>query len=301
MKIYDGKNSNGEFIYFEIPNTFLSRKVAIKIIKKIPNVEIIEEEIKDDAFCIFKLGEKIFEIMEPFGDNSRYHIGEKVAQNSNEIKTIRQIFLDYKPKRKKMVKKIIWFLLGILLLPILMVIYVLMLSLIPFRISVWLFILTLTLVLAILVKQRKQNIAFFVGLRIFIIGFIVLLISLFLLDGMVSYSRMMEKARQDEAKYVLKELRTICVAAFENLKNLDSAIESTNKKIIDDKNIPGPGPNNCISTNSFYYSLKKTDNSKVAFIATRCISNGKVPQGVKAYNLKLITDCSTGEDTWETP
>lgn len=97
MKIYDGKNDHGELIYFEIPNIFLSRRAAIKIIKNIPDAEIIEEEIKDDVFCTFKLGENIFEIMEPFGDNSRYHIGEKIAQNSDGLKTIRQIFLDFRP------------------------------------------------------------------------------------------------------------------------------------------------------------------------------------------------------------
>jgi hypothetical protein len=98
MKIYEGYNNDGELAYFEVPNTFLSRKTAIKIIKEIPNVEVLKEEKRGDVFCVFKLNEKEFEIWEPYGDNSRYHIGEKGEVNcSKELQIIRQKFSAHKP------------------------------------------------------------------------------------------------------------------------------------------------------------------------------------------------------------
>jgi hypothetical protein len=75
----------------------LSRRTAIKIVKSIPGVEVIEEKIRDDAFCTFKLGDRIFEIWEPFGDNSRYHISERPITDSNELEVIKESFSDFKP------------------------------------------------------------------------------------------------------------------------------------------------------------------------------------------------------------
>lgn len=96
MKIYEGYNDSGELIYFEISNTFLPRKFAVKIIKKIPHVEILQEDKREDTFCIFKIGDKVFEMWEPFGDNSRYHIAEKGAlRNSNELEIIKQNFSNH--------------------------------------------------------------------------------------------------------------------------------------------------------------------------------------------------------------
>jgi hypothetical protein len=98
MKLFEEHNEEGELVYFEVPNTFLSRKSAVKIIKGIPNVVILKEEKREDVFCTFRLGDKVFEIMEPFGDNSRYHIGEAQIQNSRELEIIKQEFSVHKPE-----------------------------------------------------------------------------------------------------------------------------------------------------------------------------------------------------------
>ena len=97
MKIFEGHNTEGDLVYFEVDNTFLSRKTAISIIKEIPDVNVLHEEKCEDVFCIFEVGGKLFEIMEPFGDNSRYHIGEKPIQKSNELEIIIKKFIDFKP------------------------------------------------------------------------------------------------------------------------------------------------------------------------------------------------------------
>jgi hypothetical protein len=43
------------------------------------------------------LNNRIFEIWEPFGDNSRYHIGERAIANSNELEIIKQKFSEFRP------------------------------------------------------------------------------------------------------------------------------------------------------------------------------------------------------------
>jgi hypothetical protein len=97
MKIYEGHDEEGKLVYFEVPNSLLSRRMAIKIVKNTPGVEIKEETIREDVFCTFKVGDRILEIWEPFGDNSRYHIGERPVANSNELEIIKQRFSDFKP------------------------------------------------------------------------------------------------------------------------------------------------------------------------------------------------------------
>ena len=96
MKTYDGHNDKSELVYFEIPNIFLPRRTAIKIIKSIPTVQVIKENLRDDNFLEFKVNNKSFEIMEPFGDNSRYHIGEKEVQFSKELILLKEKFATHK-------------------------------------------------------------------------------------------------------------------------------------------------------------------------------------------------------------
>ncbi len=97
MKICEGYDKEGKLVYFEVPNLLLSRRTAIKIVKSIPDVQVIKEKTREDVFCAFKVGDRIFEIWEPFGDNSRYHIGERPITNSNELEMIKQRFSDFKP------------------------------------------------------------------------------------------------------------------------------------------------------------------------------------------------------------
>ena len=97
MKIFEGKDKQENLIYFEIQNTFFfGRRELIKAIKKLNGAEIISTSIRDDLFCIFKFGSKVFEVLEPFGDNSRYHISEEIAKNSKELLSLKEYFFTYK-------------------------------------------------------------------------------------------------------------------------------------------------------------------------------------------------------------
>ena len=92
MKIYEGLNDKGQLAYFEVSNGFLTRKSAVGIIREIPGAQIIKVEIGKDTFCIFKLGGRVFELMEPFGDSSRFHIGEPSVRYSPELLLLKDKF-----------------------------------------------------------------------------------------------------------------------------------------------------------------------------------------------------------------
>ena len=95
MKIFDGLNDAGKLHYFEISNSLVSRGRACDIVASIPGAEIIKRSSSrwaDDVFCVFRLGDKLIEIWEPFGDNSRFHIGANPPGWCQELAQVREIF-----------------------------------------------------------------------------------------------------------------------------------------------------------------------------------------------------------------
>ncbi len=52
----------------------------------------------DDTFCVFRLGGKTFELWEPFGDNSRFHVAAAPPlAPSSELEAVRAAFLEFRP------------------------------------------------------------------------------------------------------------------------------------------------------------------------------------------------------------
>jgi hypothetical protein len=79
MKILGTLGSSGRLLYFEVSNALLSRRAAWRIVSRLPGVMISSSPgywpfNGDDVFCKFDLEGKHFEIWEPFGDNSRFHV-----------------------------------------------------------------------------------------------------------------------------------------------------------------------------------------------------------------------------------
>ncbi len=97
MKIFEGKDEKGDLVYFEVPNTFLSRRSAVNIIRRLHNANVLSTEYKNDIFCTFILNNRSFELLEAFGDNSRYHIGEKNIKSSSELEILKNAFKSYTP------------------------------------------------------------------------------------------------------------------------------------------------------------------------------------------------------------
>ena len=102
MKIYDGRDEKGELIYFEVPNHFLSRIAACKLVAALPGSNVTFRQrlftvFADDVFCKFELGGRNFELWEPFGDNSRFHVAALPLTACAELETLRKAFEAHRP------------------------------------------------------------------------------------------------------------------------------------------------------------------------------------------------------------
>jgi len=97
MKTYLYKSDEEKLISFEVSNTLIGRRRVVKILNKIPEVEIIQTPkflswLREDVFCRFKLKNKTFTVEEPFGDNSRYLICSSSPEPCAEIEIIEKVF-----------------------------------------------------------------------------------------------------------------------------------------------------------------------------------------------------------------
>src|SRR3954470_1568030 len=78
MWVHSGFDAQGKLHYFEI-SSLITRWLAYRVAASIAGVEIVKKPgwrfTDTDTFCIFKYRGKLFHIWEPWGDNSRFHIG----------------------------------------------------------------------------------------------------------------------------------------------------------------------------------------------------------------------------------
>jgi hypothetical protein len=98
MQVYDLNDKNDQVFAFEVNNTSLGRSVVVEIIQALHNVKIISRPkalswLREDVFCEFEVAGCLFQVLEPFGDSSRYWIGPKDNQRHPQIDTIRELFL----------------------------------------------------------------------------------------------------------------------------------------------------------------------------------------------------------------
>ncbi|MGA2775882.1 MAG: prepilin-type N-terminal cleavage/methylation domain-containing protein [Candidatus Omnitrophota bacterium] len=120
---------------------------------------------------------------------------------------------------------------------------------------------------------------------------VIIIIGVLATLGFVQYSAVIEKARGAEARAVISTLRSQLAA-----KSMggETAINSTALGI-------GAGiPSSCAATNFFSYSIDTScSTTTCTFIATRCTSAGKTPNGSTSGTLTLSWT-SGGTDTWAT-
>jgi len=91
-------DDNGELTGFEIPNNFISSKSIASFIEKATGATIVAVRKMFDASEIhvnFVFENTEFEVWEPFGDNSRLHIGPKEKAKTETIKTLEQMISTY--------------------------------------------------------------------------------------------------------------------------------------------------------------------------------------------------------------
>jgi len=104
MKIYGIPSSSDRFAAFEIDNGRIGRRGACRVVRSIPGAMLLKEPVllswfREDVFCKFQVGNQLFEIEEPFGDNSRYWVGPagvgtngKLLEWTPEIELVRRAF-----------------------------------------------------------------------------------------------------------------------------------------------------------------------------------------------------------------
>jgi hypothetical protein len=95
VRIFDLRNKAGEIHAFEIRNLFVSRKRACRIAASVPGAEMLHASkswFADDPFCVFRLGSRVIEITEPFGDSSRFLVGGNPPGWSDELSRVREVF-----------------------------------------------------------------------------------------------------------------------------------------------------------------------------------------------------------------
>lgn len=100
MKVFDLYNTDGQLQAFEIGNSFLSRLRMARILSSFWGVTMTRRpklfsRLREEEFCEFRLNNKAFRVWEPFGDNSRYHVGQKSAEPCEEIQILRNAFAFY--------------------------------------------------------------------------------------------------------------------------------------------------------------------------------------------------------------
>ena len=98
MKIFEGRDDQGSLIYFEIANTLLSRRAASLLVSRLPGVVTLRKPSMfslfgaDEVFCVFQLEGGQFELWEPFGDNSRFHVAANPLEPCVALDRLRLAF-----------------------------------------------------------------------------------------------------------------------------------------------------------------------------------------------------------------
>ena len=101
MRVFEHYDDRGHIRAFEIPNLLITRREVTKLVASIPGVEIAKtpQLFRDnDVFCEFVFGGKHIQVLEPFGDTSRYlFITEKSDDLGQVYGPIIAAFRRYRP------------------------------------------------------------------------------------------------------------------------------------------------------------------------------------------------------------
>jgi len=96
MKTFDLQDKSGLVTSFEVRSTFLSRYAIPGIVASIPGAKVVRKQARFaaalDDFCVFTVDGAMFEVVEPFGDNSRYWINSIPPEPSEQLNQVRAAF-----------------------------------------------------------------------------------------------------------------------------------------------------------------------------------------------------------------
>ena len=97
MKIRRYDNDEDKYHCFSVSNNFLTRRGAVRVLKKIPDIEILTEPkwFGSEVFCTFKINGVPISIDEPWGDSSQFDIYCETP-NTNELKVVENAFKNHR-------------------------------------------------------------------------------------------------------------------------------------------------------------------------------------------------------------
>lgn len=104
MHTYDLKDAQGRVFAFEVSNSRLGRRRAVRVVSELPNVRVRRSPrwlswFCEEEFCEFEIDGRVFVMAEPWGDSSRYWIGPKPAHWCEEVSFVREAFQRIRPSR----------------------------------------------------------------------------------------------------------------------------------------------------------------------------------------------------------
>jgi len=112
--------------------------------------------------------------------------------------------------------------------------------------------------------------------------------------GIQQYMFMVERSRGAEARTILGQIRTTA-AAYRMEKGTLTGFNNAYAGIGGN---PEDIPNACAATHYFSYTVIFGFGDLLLTNATRCVAGGKAPNRPNAANLLLVTNLTTGQDTW---
>lgn len=98
MKTFDQIDQEGRLHSFEV-GAFIGRRGVVMVVGTIPGAKLLRKPLRflswfrEDEFCEFAVGDRLFVAEEPFGDNSRYWIATRPAGWCPELTIVRDAFL----------------------------------------------------------------------------------------------------------------------------------------------------------------------------------------------------------------
>jgi prepilin-type N-terminal cleavage/methylation domain-containing protein len=121
---------------------------------------------------------------------------------------------------------------------------------------------------------------------------VIVIIGILATLATTQYTKMLEKSRGSEARIMLGNVRT----NEASLRLQNGSCSATNG----DVGIGGGGdaPSACTTTHYFSYNLVGAAGNVFTAVATRCTTDGKVPNGAVAGTITLATNFDTGSDVW---
>jgi uncharacterized protein (DUF1499 family) len=97
MNIYDLHDEQNRPFAFEISNLVLGRHGVCRVVESIPGAKVVRKPkflswFRESTFCEFVVDGEMYEVEEPFGDNSRYWVGPSTPRWLPQTEKVRNAF-----------------------------------------------------------------------------------------------------------------------------------------------------------------------------------------------------------------